>query len=1577
MEMLVKSNIHNDQNSFDNLLNQLRKYSFSSRDMGDKFERLMVQYLKIDPLYSQKYSEVWMWNDFPLRGNVGDVGIDLVAKEINSDNYCAIQCKFYDENHVLQKSDIDSFFTASGKDIYSSRIIISTTDKWSKNAVEALQNQSKPITRIRLKDLKNSNINWTQFDLDNLENMVLKEPRKLMKHQQEALNDVIKGFEENDRGQLIMACGTGKTFTSLRIAEELSKKTMSDYNVLFLVPSISLLAQTLREWNNNASVSLNCFAICSDNKVTKNENDDFSIFDLGFPATTKVETLLEYMKRSSKSLSKMSVYFSTYQSINVISEALKITNKKFNLIICDEAHRTTGVTLEGEEVSYFNKIHDNNFINGKKRLYMTATPKLFSDEVKNKVDEKSATLWSMDNNEIFGPVLHYLGFGQAVTKGLLSDYKVMVLAVDEKYVSSSFQKQIANKDFELTLDDAVKITGCWNGLSKRTLDQNGYSGMPMRRAVAFSNSINDSKKITELFDYIVSEYIQRQEDRKNILKCDIKHIDGTFDSLKRQERLDWLKEGSKDENICRILSNARCLTEGIDVPNLDAVMFLNPRKSIVDIVQAVGRVMRKAEGKEYGYIILPIGVPAGITAEEALNNNEKYKVVWQVLQALRAHDDRFNTMINQIDLNKKRPEKVTIIGIGEDKSSGDSSQEKQYQMEMELDFDIEEWRDAIYAKLVKKCGDRRYWESWAGDVAKIAQRHIERLNLLLEDHESEHYKAFEQFLKELRYNINEEIDEKQAIEMLSQHMITKPVFDSLFENYSFVKSNPVSVSMDKMISLLEEQALEKETKSLEKFYESVKKRAKGIDNSAGKQKIMIELYDKFFRTAFKSTTEKLGIVYTPVQIVDFIIKSVEMALRNEFNKSLTDKNVHVLDPFTGTGTFISRLLQSGLINKRDILRKYTQELHANEIVLLAYYIAAINIEETFHDLIPDKYTPFNGIVLTDTFKISEEKNTSFISTIFPENNVRVKKQNDKKILTIIGNPPYSIGQTNANDNNKNTKYKALDESIQNSYAKYSKSNYKKSLYDSYIRAIRWATNRLEREGIICFVTNGAFIDSTSMDGMRKSLEEEFSSIYCFNLRGNQRTEGEQSRKEGGKIFGAGCRATIAITLFIKKDDKKNKCDIYYHDIGDYLTREEKLDIISEYGDYTNIKWEKIIPNKHYDWINQRKDDFYELIPISDEVNKSIFNMRTPGLITNRDSWTYNYSKEKLAKNMYNMINVYNECIASGSVINNDLKSIKWSETLLKRFNRKESIDFDENVIVESMYRPFCKQWLYFDKKVIERPGQMERIFPITNTIKNNKIINITGTSSSKEFSVLMTNVIPNLDMLEKSRCFPLYYTEVNNKENEITFFDDINSITEEGISNNVYKMFREKYSVDINKEDIFYYIYAILHSKDYKTRFASELKKSLPRIMLVNSKNDFFTFVKFGRMLSDIHLNYEEIEEYPLIEEFHSDEVDYRVKKMRFGKNGKNQDKTKIIYNSSITLTGIPLEAYNYVVNGKSALEWIIKQYQVSIDKDSGIEKNPNDWSNNPKYIIELIKKIVTVSLKTNNIIDNLPTIKY
>ncbi|MDR0499362.1 MAG: DEAD/DEAH box helicase family protein [Holophagales bacterium] len=1304
--------------TLDTILEKYDKEAATKADKGLRFERLMRAFLESAPVYSE-VEKAWLWKECPMRQELGpDTGIDIVCRT-KTGEYWGVQCKFYDEDGRVSMPDIDKFLGRLGsafhidgkKKSFSFGLWIDTTAQiWNDNVLSKFSRHEPEAKRINLGNLRAyAGVDWGKLDAGNTGTAARVAKHEPKEHQKVAIGKAMAHFQKHDRGRLIMACGTGKTFTALRIAEDevLSK----DGTVLVLVPSIALVGQLMWEWKNQTRYDFFPICVCSDPSATSKKKKDDGVdtieddeIDMPLPATSSPSTIAILHKKHPGP----KVIFSTYQSLDKVAKAqAEHSLPKLGMVICDEAHRTIGYKLPNEKASSFHQVHDADYIKAKKRLYMTATPRMYRPGDIDRLKEKDAIVWSMDDVNAFGPEIHELKFGTAVAQGLLTDYKVLTLTVSEDDVPEStkeiFTRYKANYRGTAKIEDDwdAKIIGCVNALSKQLLGDGSEKVMEqdpgqMKRAVAFSGRIADSVEYTELFKQLTDDYIgQMPEERRGALVgVEIEHIDGGMGASSRQQMVERLRKGPEEGN-CRILSNVRCLAEGVDVPSLDAVLYLAPKKSIVDVVQSVGRVMRLSKGKKFGYIIIPIFVSKGEDPEAALDDSEKHKVLWQVLQALRSHDDRFDDTINKIDLNIIRPNNIVVakpagpkaikrhskfgVGTTDGGSGGDGGTQGGGEQPKLIDLAYEKFETfqrIIFARIVKNVGTRRPWEDWAKDVADIARNQAKRIKKAVEGGDERAKDSYGIFLKEMQETVDATITSDGAIEMLAQHLITAPVFESLFENYQFVKFNAVSNAMEVMLEILR-QSKDMDQRELDKmkpFYDSVRARAKDIDNPAGRQKVVIELYNNFFRAAFPKLSEMLGIVYTPVEIVDFIIKSVDDVLKAEMGLSLASPGVNVLDPYTGTGTFITRLIESGLVPIKDLERKYlggkysantnvtqayTGELYANELVLLAYYIACVNIENAFHYATNYvSYEPFRGIALTDTFGAWDATlkghPTSAKKVLFDDNAARVSHQQDTPITVIIGNPPYSAGQRSANDNAQNYKYDELDRAIARTYVAESTATNNNALYDSYIRAFRHATDRLgDRNGIICFVSNGGWLDGNSTAGFRKTIEKEFSKIYVFNLRGNQRTSGELSRREGGKIFGSGSRTPVAITLLVKRAGYKGKAEIYYRDIGDKLDREAKLKIIKNFKSFLNLdmKLIRLHPNEHGDWITTRNEAFQTFIPLAsekkfDKDTKSAFLVHSRGLETARDAWVYNFSRATTLKNISGMVDFYNSQLVS-------------------------------------------------------------------------------------------------------------------------------------------------------------------------------------------------------------------------------------------------------------------------------------------------------------------------------------------
>ena len=1573
-------------------LDYIRTTATTEREKGTMFERLTRFFLKNDPLWKSRFSEVWMWSNAPTNDGA-DIGIDLIAQDREDGSYWAIQCKCLDDDATLHYQPVGTFYGKTGIDgTYPHTMIVTSASKYSVHLDSVAENWG--TVRIFTDDMAASEIDYSDWiEGRNTTTRALKEPRP---HQVEAIRDCLCGFENHDRGKLIMACGTGKTITALRLTEEyLQSQGQTGGRILFLAPSIALVGQSMREWANQSKMPMECAVVCSDAKASNVDEDTWesSLRDIPYPASTDPETLYSQMKEVSSD--SLAVIFSTYQSIQVVADAQKNGLPPFDLIICDEAHRTTGMVEQDkqDEASEFVKVHNNSIINGKKRLYMTATPRIYGDRAVRIANADSYVVSSMDDESVFGPEFHHLSFGRAIDENLLTDYKVIALTVPQDTVSEVYQRAMMEEGDGFDVTESARIIGCWKGM----LDQGELSGHQLKNAVAFCSTIAESKRMSDYFKRTVDAYIDYEKEKGHSLpefRCKIEHVDGTMDSNTRRERLRWLEQtDSGEDSACHILSNARCLAEGVDVPSLDAVIFLQPKKSQIDIIQAVGRVMRKFEGKQYGYIILPIVIPAGMTAEQALDDNETYAVVWEILKALRSHDERLDARINALpyDKNSANPV-VSVAGVGSTDDQPDQP-DVPFTSDTGTQIDIldssasQQLQEAINALVVKKCGTKVYWDVWAKDIAEIAKRHIRRIGEIIHTDENANVE-FYKFLRGLRDSLNESITEDQAVEMLAQHIITLPVFEALFAGTGFAESNPVSIAMETMLTMLRQYTLETESekRELRELYASVRMRAEGIRTDAGRQSVIKDLYESFFKEAFKATSEKMGIVYTPNQVVDYILHATDRLLYKEFGQHLCDQGVHILDAFTGTGTFIVDLINDKELMPDDKLPyKYRNEIHCNEIMLLAYYIASINIEHAFHGRIGGEYESFPGAVLTDTFQMYEENDPLDVE-MFVDNSERILRQMETPIHVLIGNPPWSSGQNNANDNNANESYPTLDKRISETYAAGTQATNKNSLYDSYIRAFRWASDRIGEKGIISFVTNGGWLRSDSANGFRTCLTDEFSSIYVFDLRGNQRTQGEQSRKEGGKVFGSGSRAPVAITLLVKNPESTEHGTIYYHDIGDYLTREDKLSIVKSSVTGVPFEWNLLHPDRHGDWLDQRDDSWYRFAPIGLEKLKGrrgIFDIWSRGVATARDVWTWNYSSIELEKNICKTIDFYNkernryEENGGGTDVNDFVEynetQIKWNRSLLSHCKKNKEIVFSPNYMVEGMFRPFCKQWLYFGSDLNDMTYLIPKLFPKGY---KNIVIDVC------DRGVYISSGLPDLELMHHGQCFPLYWYEKPENGGRMIRHD---AITDEALD-----LFRKEYPAgfgkraqkdggsEIQKEDIFYYIYGILHSEEYRSRYSTNLKKELPRIPL---SDNFKGFYYAGKALAELHLNYESAELYPLTIVGNAKNPG-PVTKMRWGKKrnpntGKAEaDKSVLVYNGNLTFKDIPDIAHRYVVNGRSPLEWMIDRYQVKTDKASGIVNDPNKYSDDPLYIANLIQRLVTVSIETMKIIDAMTAIK-
>ncbi len=1318
---------------------------------GSLFEKISKHFLK-EHDSANEYESIDLWNDWPLRGKEGDRGIDMVVTT-TSKEYIAVQCKYHQNSISL--NDISTFLTqlqsGVGEVRFKKGIIISTSNL-SSNALKAIEQirsngMGIDIDEITEEDFIYSQIDWEKLDPTKTQDeLPLCDKKKPRSHQTEAINATKEYFSspKNARGKLIMACGTGKTYTSLKIMEALEPKI-----TLFLAPSIALLSQTFREYAQEKSEPFYASIVCSDDKVgkSKNEdNDDIKFSELPIKPSTRLEDILSVHEKAQKE-NKRFIIFSTYQSALRIKEAQEAGLNEIDLIVCDEAHRTVGAMYssnERDDKNAFTLCHSDENIKAKKRLYMTATPKVYSESSKAKAKESDNVIYSMDDEEIFGEEIYTLNFSKAIALDLLTDYKVIILAVRKENLSgvtNSVNKKISQLKAEGTKLDkklinnefVCKIVGTHKGLAKQDLIvlddenkedndlQNKTDTAPSQRAINFCKSINTSKNIKDSFETIMECYDEelKKKSFKN-LKISIDHIDGTMNCKERLEKLEKLNEFQP--STCKVLSNARCLSEGVDVPALDSIVFFDGKSAMVDIIQAVGRVMRKAKHKKRGYIILPIALEESEieNLDEAVNNTN-FKNIWKVIKALRSHDP---SLVDETTFR----EKIKIFGSDDEKEQND---------EKTL-FDavlLQDLADAMYNVMPTKLGDRNYWENFTKKTGNIARTLNNRLKMIFEKNPE----FFHGFLNSLRENIHQNIREDEALDMITSHIITKPIFDAIFGDNI---KNPIAKALDKMVQKLSTLGLEGETKDLKNLYESVKTEAMHAKSQKSQQELIKNLYNTFFKEAFKKQSEKLGIVYTPIEVVDFILRATNGILKKHFNTDFNDQNITIFDPFTGTGSFIARLLskENALISDEALKEKFQKNLFAFDIVLLAYYIALINITQAAQNR-DSSLKNFKNIALTDSLDIYEEKNDKGVLPLYEDlkENKEIKDTlADQNIRVIIGNPPYSAGAKSQNDNNQNLSHPKLEKRV---YEKYGKNSTAKNVgattRDTLIQSIYMASELLKDRGVLGFVVNGSFIDSKSADGFRKCVAQEFSHLYVLNLRGNARTSGEARKKEGDGIFDSGSRATIAIIFFVKDTSVKNSI-IHYYDIGDYLKREEKLNKLANFTNLDAIPFEKITPNHKGDWINQRNDDFEKLIPLKRDKtlqNDSIFDINSGGVVSGRDPWVYNFSPSALKQSVQKCIDTYNadlkrfnerfreafkqrtKSVKSADLykhlndkeITTDKTKIAWTDGLKNKLIKNKNLqESSEKHIKLALYRPFNKQWLYWDKDWIHRQFQLPK-----------------------------------------------------------------------------------------------------------------------------------------------------------------------------------------------------------------------------------------------------------------------------
>ena len=1586
----------------------------SPQEAGRLFERLVCKVLKeLHPFWSAAFKDIVSWSEHATREGLRatDIGVDLVGYGKDGKLY-AIQTKHWDR--TLSWKDLGSFVGVLNHPGYGfSHGIVVAPNGVTQEAERQLQ--GLPVTLLSEEALL-EDLDLESLAPDRPEEARRRGKKALRKYQREALEEVAKAFLEKGlpRGKLIMPPGTGKTLVALEIAKEVAGP---GGRVLFLAPSIALLDQSLRAWAAEASSPLRLFAVVSDTGVGRTSEDDLSALSLlSIPPTTRPEELAS--KAKTESQEALTVVFSTYQSVEVLERAQKEHGlPPFDLMILDEAHRTA--TVRAGEESPFTKVHHDRHVEARRRLYMTATPRVWEVEGngegdrgkkagKKKGPQKEGSLplldlsasptapegvellvYSMDDEEVYGPTLYEYTFTRAVQEGHLSDYKVIVFSVAEegqKDLASYLQGPEA-----LKVEEALKALGLWKVLQGEVRDEEGkpMEGLDLRRVIAFHGRVAESKRMEEEFTKVALAAQQAGLLPEELRRVEVEHIDGQMSAYDRKRLLDWLREEPGPGEI-RLLTNAKVLTEGIDVPALDAVAFMRPRDSVVDVIQAVGRAMRKAPGKAYGYVVLPVVVRG--QDEERDIEESGYRAVWQVLSALRSVDRSFEA--------RMRAALVRLSGKGEDDAGGgEEGGEAQggvtvigegsaSPVVMDVLLEDPNLRQKVTrglaGKLVRRLAlGRKYLENWAQDVARVARALEQQVRAMAERNPKVKEKLGE-LLAALRAFTSESVTEEEALLMLVQHALTKPIFDALFGELLKEREDPVSRALDELFQEFR-GFLDREGEALKDFYEEMRLKALGLADEAERADFLRRLYSNFFTRAFPQVADQVGIAYTPVELVDFLVQSADELSRKHFGRGLEGEKVFVLEPFAGTGTFVTRILhrvaeRGGAEAVKGKLGR--GEIWANEILLLPYHVLRANVENTALAL-SGEYVPFKGALLADSFRLAElgysEKKFGLIPLFPEEYGEALNEQLKAPIQVVLSNPPWRAGAEKEGEGKKNPVYRKVRERVEETYIKRAKEisiGAKKkgelfsSLYDLYIQALRVASDRIGEEGIVAFVTNNGWLGGVVARGLRASLAEEFAEVYVYDLRGNAREKGEAWKKEGGKVFGQASRAGVCLLLLVKRKDHKGIGKVHLYRIGDGLSREAKLALVKGHGSVSGVHWQEV---PYEDWVGRLTPGFSGMLSL-DEV----FEVRSFGVKTNRDAYAFNPSRAELERHMSRLISTYNEHVRrrkEGKLgkLEDDESLIKWDGTLNKHLESLREASFEgSGQVYEALYRPFVPMHLYLSRTFNNSVYQNPRIWPTPEA--ENLAIAVAG-KGSNAFSAMATRRVVSLDYLSRTQLYPLYHYPENGSlgghpERKLNLKEEFLRKLGGGLG------------YPVSPEEAFAYIYAVVSHPLYAERFAKDLKMDLPRIPLPQDPELFAELVEGGLELIRLHTEYETLPPWEpvalMVKEEEKAPEDpyerYRVERMEL-----DREKGVLRYNAWVRVEGIPGEAFRWRPGGYSPLEWMVRFWKVEekVPKGRGeaIVWDPNLFlkeKGEPRYLLDLIGRAVQVAVRTVGIHEEL-----
>ena len=1452
----------------------------TTQEKGRQLERAAHLYL----LEQQEVDDVYTWRDWAHKQEISanDIGVDLVA--IRDGQPWAVQCKHWARE--VSWNDLGTFIgTLNDVSLgFAGGYLIA--GGISRTAADRLANSAKPVVVIPAAHLAD------YLDLP-AGPRPPSAPHTLRPYQTEAVTHALQGLDQHGRGKLIMAPGTGKTTVAAHIATRMGKGAL----ILFCCPTIALLDQSIRAFRRDCP-DLHACAVVSDAAVGR-EEDGLSV--LAFPATTKAEDLLSFTPRADK----INVVFATYQSLAVIAQAQRKDFPEFDLAICDEAHRTAGVSTAEDDA--FRLIHDNQKIRARRRLYMTATPRVFDvrEEQRKVLDEDlTIRLYDMSDEAVYGPTLYEYGMRRAINDGYLSPYRLVVIAVDRTAVQEQLREYLASEGAH-SLDDTTKLIGLAHLVSGRVTDERGESiTVRAKRGIVFLNRVSRAEKVAKDFAGICRS-------TTGVSNLDIRHIDGRMSAWEKRALIDWLAEQGEE---VRILANAKVLGEGIDVPALDFIAFLDPRESVIEVIQAVGRVVRRAEGKTHGLIFVPLVISGDQSLDDVFEGGP-YKTLWRVLNALAAVDDGF---LSRLRLKMLRGQAQAEAG---DEDAGDEViVVAPPSIKTEL---LEQLREHLRLKVVRSLRlGREFLLDWAAETAQLAQA-LKREVVAAVQKDAQMQSAFAELKEALRAFLREDASDQDAIDLIVQYVLIHPIFDAIFERRGAI-DELLHQFFGRFKSFLANNA-----PALPGFYARARERAAGLRDEAERQEFLRHVYTHFLSVAFRETAEALGIAFTPLALVEFVVRFADRLTRTHFGRGLEDEGVVILDPFAGVGTFIA--MAAAIMDGEKLKGKLARgEVWANEILLLPYMAAAKNIESTIARLTGDAQAEFSAALWSDSFRVMEyyygQAQPQLPEVVPPLYRAHIAAQLAARVNVILTNPPWRGGRKSENEANPNAVYPNLRRRIAETYARPAPymPRLLSALYNTSIQALRMASDRL-REGVIGFVMDNGWLKSSSGRGVRQALREEFDEVYVYDLRGDARTSGETRKQEGENVFGEQSRSGVCILMAVRRTSSgSHQGRIYYRTVPDYADLETKFgQLKADAENPDRIPWQTLTPDRQHDWLAQGREGYETLVGLDE-----IFGLETFGLKSHRDRYAWNFSADELGAHMKRLIGAYNDHVARLPEMGTDLEGwierdprvIKWDRSLKQKLLQKVRGEFLAARIYPGLYRPFVPMFAYFDAVFNAQTGKLAQVFPDAQA--RTPCIVVSGPSTKGVFSALCCDRLPDYGLLGSTLVYPLYrYAE---KSALLALPPELN------ISQAVLDRFRSALGDgDIGAEDLFYYALGVLSTPSYRQEYANDLARERPRIPIHPA---FRGIARAGRALAELQMGFERLA--PLDLELEGD-PNAPLQRARY-----DRAEDCVVVNGCWKLSGFPPEAVRYRVGAYHPVEWLARYLPPSDDEETGIAWN-------------------------------------